>query len=88
MALTDNKITEIFYLIDEFCIEFDKSVEKHNLGNKPKRAPKMSPSEVITIMVMFHKGGFRNMKHFIYIIYRSICGICFPKRSLITGLLN
>jgi hypothetical protein len=71
MALTNNKITEIFYLIDEFCIEFDKSVEKHILGNKPKRAPKMSPSEVITIMVMFHTGGFRNMKHF-YIHYLQV----------------
>jgi hypothetical protein len=71
MTLTDDKITEIFYLIDEFCIEFDKSVEKHILGNKPKRTPKMSPSEVITIMVMFHTGGFRNMKHF-YIHYVQV----------------
>lgn len=64
MALTDSKITEIFYLIDEFCIQFEKSTEKHILGNKPKRRPRMSHSEVITIMVMFHTGGFRNMKHF------------------------
>lgn len=71
MTLTDNKITEIFYLIDEFHIEFDKSVEKHLLGNKPKRPPKMSPSEVITIMVMFHTGGYRNMKHF-YIHYVQV----------------
>lgn len=44
MTLTDSKITEIFYLIDEFCIEFDKSIEKHLLGNKPKRTAKMSPA--------------------------------------------
>lgn len=71
MTLTNNKITEIFYLIDEFCIEFDKSFEKHLLGNKPKRTPKMTPSEVITIMVMFHTGGYRNMKHF-YINYVQV----------------
>lgn len=64
MTLTDSKITEIFYLIDEFCIQFEKSTEKHILGNRPKRRPRMSLSEVITIMVMFHTGGFRNMKHF------------------------
>ena len=64
MVLSDNKITEIFYLIDEFCLEFEKSVQKHTLGNKPKRKPRMSCSEVITIMVIFHSGGFRNMKHF------------------------
>lgn len=68
MVLSDTKITEIFYLIDEFCIEFDQSVKKHIIGNKPKRRPRMSCSEVITIMVMFHTGGFRNMKHF-YLFY-------------------
>ena len=68
MTLTDDKITDIFYLIDDFCQEFDKSVQKHILGNKPKRKPTMSCSEVITLMVMFHSGGYRNMKHF-YLYY-------------------
>lgn len=36
ITLTSNKITEIFYLFDECCIKFDKSVEKHRLRNKPK----------------------------------------------------
>ncbi|WP_296618468.1 IS982 family transposase [Marivirga sp.] len=64
MTLTDVKITEIFYLIDEFTAEYKKSVKNHTLGKKPKRKPRMSDSEVITIMVYFHSGGFRNMKHF------------------------
>ena len=68
MTLTDDKVTDIFYLIDDFCIEFDNSVQKHLLGNKPKRKPTMSCSEVITLMVLFHSGGFRNMKHF-YLFY-------------------
>lgn len=71
MALSDSKITEIFYLIDEFCIEFDNSTKNHLLGNKPKRKPRMCPSEVITIMVLFHTGGFRNMKHF-YLFYVKV----------------
>ena len=68
MVLSDVKITEIFYLVDEFCLEFESSIQKHTLGNKPKRKPRMSCSEVITIMIAFHSGGFRNMKHF-YIHY-------------------
>lgn len=64
MTFSNDKITEIFYLIDEFCIEFNKSVKKHLIGNPPKRTPLMSCSEVITIMVAFHTGGYRNMKHF------------------------
>lgn len=68
MTLTDDKITDIFYLTDNFCQQFDRSVQKHLLGNKPKRRPTMSCSEVITLMVTFHSGSFRNMKHF-YLYY-------------------
>ena len=68
MTLSDNKITEIFYLVDEFCLSFEKTIQKHLIGNKPKRTPKMSCSEVITIMIVFHMGEFRNMKHF-YLYY-------------------
>ena len=68
MILSDNKITEIFYLVDEFCLSFEKTIQKHLIGNKPKRTPKMSCSEVITIMIFFHLGGFRNMKYF-YLYY-------------------
>ncbi len=68
MVLSDNKITEIFYLVDEFCLEFEITIKNHLIGNKPKRKPKMSCSEVVTIMIMFHSGGFRNIKHF-YLYY-------------------
>ena len=64
MQLTGDKIIEIFYLADEFCQEFDKTVSKRSLGNEPKKKPKMTQSEVITIMVVFHYGSFKNMKHF------------------------
>ncbi|MCK5170174.1 MAG: IS982 family transposase [Bacteroidales bacterium] len=64
MNLSNDKITEIFYLTDEFCKEFEKSISKRSLGNKPKKRPKMSQSEVITIMILFHYGVFKNLKHF------------------------
>ncbi|MEM0941883.1 MAG: IS982 family transposase, partial [Bacteroidota bacterium] len=66
-----NKITDIFYLVDEFCHHFDQSIQKHTLGNKPKRKPKMSHSEVIALMVIFHNGSFCNMKHF-YLHYVKV----------------
>lgn len=64
MNLTNSKVTEIFYLIDEFCIQFEASTASHRLGNTPKRSPRLSQSEVITMMTLFHYGSFRNMKHF------------------------
>lgn len=68
MTLSNTKITEIFYLIDEFCYHFEGAIAQYTLGNQPKRKPKMSISEVITLMVLFHCGTYRNMKHF-YLYY-------------------
>lgn len=79
MTLTTDKITEIFYLTDDFCKEFQSSIENRILGHKPKRKPRMSCSEVITIMIIFHTGGFRNMKHFyIHYVQKHLTDL-FPK---------
>lgn len=69
----EDKITEIFCLIDDFCKEFDKAKKDHVLVEETKkkrrnRKYKLSDSEVITILVIFHLGQFRNLKHF-YINY-------------------
>lgn len=63
-----DEITDIFCLADEFCQQFTPFLEKHSIGNKPKRPPTMSKSEIITIMAIFHLSGFRCFKHF-YIYY-------------------
>jgi hypothetical protein len=68
MDITKDKVTEIFYLTDEFCRNFKTSIQAHLIGNAPKKKPIMAESEVITIMILFHSGGFRNMKHF-YLYY-------------------
>lgn len=64
MYFTQDKITEIFYLTDEFCLEFQKSIEGHLLGNSPKKKPIMSQSEVISILIIFHGMQHKNIKHF------------------------
>lgn len=64
MTLSTDKITDIFYLVDEFCHHFDNNIKGYTLGKKPKRKPKMSTSEVITLMVLFHYGSHRCLKHF------------------------
>jgi hypothetical protein len=73
--LTTNEITEIFYLCDDFSKEFDKSFKKHILqsdnGKKTRNKPgKLSHSEVMTILISFHLGGYRNLKHY-YLFYVS-----------------
>ena len=74
--LSANKITEIFYLIDEFCKEFEKvthesALEKDTASKKRNRKSKLSDSEVMTIMVLFHYKQFRNLKHF-YLYYVKV----------------
>jgi len=66
--ISNDKITEIFCLIDDFCKEFSTILDKHSLEGKNKRIRnrkfKMSNSEVITILILFHLKGYRNLKHF------------------------
>ena len=59
MLLTENKVTEIFYLADEFCKEFSKSFETYLIENKQKQKARISYREVISIMILFHFGAFR-----------------------------
>jgi len=54
--------------VDEFCTEFEIFTQPFLLGNPPKKKPKMTNSEVITIMILFQLSGFRTFKHF-YIYY-------------------
>lgn len=52
--ITFNKITEIFCIVDEFFKEFERKTEHFLIENKPKRPPRMSSAEVITISLLFH----------------------------------
>lgn len=48
-----SKVTEVFCLVDEFCKEYSEVVERTLIGNKSKRPPVMSQSEIIAIAVIF-----------------------------------
>jgi len=63
-----DKVSEIFCIVDEFCKNFQEQTSGFLIGNKSKRPPKMSCSEVITIILLFHLSGFRTFKHF-YLFY-------------------
>lgn len=45
MCFTQDKITEFFYLCDEFCQTFQATINGDLIGNAPQRKPKMSQSE-------------------------------------------
>ena len=69
--ITEDKITEIFCMADDFCKIYDKFIKVNGLGPKRDRkkreyhrAPRLSDSEVMTIMILFHFSGFKCLKHF------------------------
>ena len=66
---TDCKVTELFCIIDEFCKHFDAenagNLLEDNSGVKRRwRAASLSDSEIMTILLYFHFGTFRNFKHY------------------------
>jgi hypothetical protein len=67
--LTIDKITEIFCITDEFCKKFDETVKNFQTlpesGKRRRNRPcEMSGSEIMTVLMLYHFGDFKNFKHF------------------------
>ena len=72
LMLSQDKITQIFCSIDDFCKDFVPNWENQLISNGKKRIRKsnLSLSEIITIQILFHISGYRNFKTF-YLDYVS-----------------
>ena len=60
-------ILPLFFEIDEFCQVFEPLWRKRLLADglrKRHRRRRLSLSEVMTILVLFHQSGYRNLKQF------------------------
>lgn len=79
------ELVALFYLIDEFCQEFEPKWRAERIAsglvkrNKPCR---MSLSEILTIIIHFHQSHHRNCKHY-YLDY-----VCAQLRSDFPGLVS
>jgi hypothetical protein len=83
--LTIDKITEIFCVVNDFCKNFQPEMEK--LQKLPEQDRKhrnrpcgMSDSEIITILLLFHIGHFKNFKHFYLACVQGNLRKEFPKQ--------
>lgn len=82
--LTRDKVTEIYCIVDDFCKYFASEYPKTAISDKAKRTRNrkatLSDSEIMTILLGFHFGTYRDFKHY------YLCCICeqfcteFPKR--------
>ena len=85
--ITTDKVTEIFCVLDEFCKNLDAELTK-NLHIAPidegykrmrNRKGQMSKSEIMTILLCYHFGSFRNFKHYYLFFIREHLASYFPK---------
>ena len=80
----DCKVTELFCIIDDFCKHYDAenagNLQEDNSGVKRRRrAASLSDSEIMTILLYFHFGTFRNKQprksiQYYFAIYPRING--------------
>lgn len=71
--ITEDKVIEIFCIMDEFCNKFTSECSKNLLlADKAtahrNRKGRLSDSEIMTILVCYHFGTFSNFKHY-YLFY-------------------
>ena len=61
--ITEDKVTEIFCVADDFCKFFDAMIAKYTLKPTRKRiyhrSSTMSKAEVMLIIILFHDSGYR-----------------------------
>jgi hypothetical protein len=65
--ITEDKITEIFCAVDDFCKVFGPWLESKMIESgdrKRERKSSLSLSEVMTILIIFQSSGYRTLKHF------------------------
>ena len=66
--ITEDKVTEIFCVADDFCKFFDTMMARHTIRESKKRShhcdSTLSKAEVMLIMILFHDSGYRCLKHF------------------------
>jgi hypothetical protein len=62
-------LEKIYLEVDDFCKEFMPAFEKSLICGKEKtrlRATRLSMSELVAILILFHSSNYRSLKHFYY----------------------
>ena len=89
--ITEDKITEIFCIADDFCKEFELETDKIGLSEKNKgchrhRRWRMSKSEIITILICFHFNSYRNFRHYYTFFVKEHLADLFPNQLSYTSI--
>ena len=84
--ITEDKITELFCMADDFCKFFDAMMAKYTIKPTSKRHyhrdSTMSKAEVMLIVILFHDSGYRCLKHF------YLEGVCLHMRHFFPDVVS
>lgn len=85
--LFKDKVTDIFFAVDNFCLVFEQPIKQMLVGEgaavkRRNRKASLCDSEIISLLISFHSGGFRNFKFF-YVHY-----VCVHLKDCYPGLVS
>lgn len=74
--LFQDKVAEIFVTVDDFCLLFEEPIKQHMISEgsnikRRNRKTSLCDSEIISLLIAFHSGGFSNFKFF-YVHYACV----------------
>ncbi|MBN2611996.1 MAG: IS982 family transposase [Bacteroidales bacterium] len=66
--LNEDKLIQIFCMVDDFCNEYSRNIQQYELGVKSKNRkvpePQMCISEIMTIEILYHLSGHKCFKYY------------------------
>ena len=66
--ITEDKVTELFCMTDDFCKFFDALMKKYTMKSDTKRHyhrnSTMSKAEIMLIMILFHEAAYRGLQQY------------------------
>jgi len=87
----EDNVTVLYCVVDDFCKAFYPVWESHLLSEglkKRRRKTRLSPSELMSIVIYFHVAGFRNFKTYYVTYVQKYLGAAFPNLISYSHFVN
>jgi hypothetical protein len=75
----EDKLIELFFHLDEFCIALQPWKQQTNRLTKPTRQPDLSDSELMSLCVYYHYWGYKCFQYYYQQMVEPVLKSYFPK---------
>jgi hypothetical protein len=83
----ENKLIELFFHLDEFCIALEQWKLQTNRLVVPSRKPALCDSELMSICVFYHYWGYKCFQYYYQQMVVAVLKSYFPKLMSYEGFL-